>query len=390
MTRMRSAALIVAGVLGLLACVESALAQQTPEELYNNLPLELTGAKATSLGGAAVGSAGDNSTAWWNPAGNAELKDFTVVGVNATAMTGSIQELRNTFNLVTATDFADLGQADLDRLLAAGTTRIRAGAVPAVFVNTGHLGGGHKNGLGLFMVGAAYADVPVVATDTTVGGQRIATLDVQGGALAMVEYGASYSRRVGTVDLGLAVKAIEGLYYGVGGSITLTDNDLSDGFDVTDPADTTVTDVQVPTLPYGRGITWGVDVGMLRHTSESTQLGLVIRNINFPTLPLADANGVVRRTLTLQPRVDFGIRKQLDDHVAVALDLHNVLFANGGGPSLHMGFDVRAFGSGYVRFGVNKGTPSLGLGFHLSNLYIDSAVGMGDRTYATLGAHMSF
>ena len=413
---------LAAACLAVLACLVVPAFGQAPTaaELYSQMSTGLTGAKATSLGGAMTGLADDNTTAWWNPAGTASLDRMTVIGANATLQLGQIGQITNIVNeaqniagqaqsglaglaAMDPTDLEALVDALFDvsedtinqfvdlagsapRNLAGAATPIPLGVAPSVFVNAGNVG--------IFVVGNSYGQVQYDATDVTAGGLRTVSLTASAGAVAVLEAGVSYSKRLGDVDIGLAIKDMEGVYAGAGGSWVATDTDASDA--MIPGVDTTVAEVAPATWGYGTTLaarTIGVDPGMLRNTSERTRMGLVVRNINFPTLTFRDNAGAVVQALTIAPRVDVGLSTELDDHVMLTTDFHNVGFSNGGGISWHLGVDLRVLGSGHLRLGVNQGAPTFGVGLHLWRLYIDAAASAGGNNspaMAALGAHLSF
>jgi len=231
-------------------------------------------------------------------------------------------------------------------------------------------------------------------------GRRTVDMWLQGGALAMSEYGASLAKRCGEVHVGITVKNIEAYYQNLRGAhVQLVDTNPAtdgqgnaivggDGF-VFDGTDTSITDLTAPTYGHGRAQAISADLGFLKENGDRFRQGLVIRNFNYPTLRFVRADGTAGRVLTIEPRVDWGMRAELDDHVAISADVHNLNFANNGGPGLHVGLDFRAFGSGHVRLGFNEGAPTLGLGGHIGWLYLDTVVG-ADPITASVGAHLSF
>jgi len=357
--------------------------------LYRAVPFDLTGGRAASLGGAMVSRADDNTTAWWNPAGTGPLERMTIIGANLSVTSPHSRYVGDVYRTMAATDPANPTLDALERFIDLGTrmprdsrgvaTPLRAGAAPSLFVNAGNVG--------LFAVGGATACAVYDVTDEIRAGQRRVSMESIIGALALAEVGASYSVRSGEFDIGIAVKDIEGYYLGASSAIRIVDAAPADGFDA---GDTTVTEERPAVSLEAVGRAVGVDIGFIKRNSPSTQIGVVVRNINRPTLRLVDVSGVATEELTLGPQVDVGVTKRLDRHVNVSAELHNALFANGGGPSLHIGLEYRVSGSSSLRFGVNRGTPSLGLGFRVGGLHLDAAVGIGDDPFAALGAHLSF
>ena len=308
------------------------------------------GSRAMGMGGAAVATTQDATALYWNPAALATIEDFTLalpVGANVDGVdVGDIQKLWDLYDDggADAGDFEDaFGTVrELNGRPVRGSAAVMAAAtVPKMNIAVGAFGeAGFDATMDLFAAGAAPA-----------AGDRIVA---SGGALGYYSIGAGYGRQISpNTSLGITVRSIEarryanvhyGYTYTAAGNITA---DAANGYN------------------YFEDSGFAVDLGMLARASENLTAGVVIRNVNGPTLNLGG-------DVQFDPTVNIGLTTQLGD-VTWAFDIHNAFAGNDSRATLHLGAE-KWFGKSFaLRAGLVENALVAGLGARLGALSIDAA-----------------
>ncbi len=360
-----------------VALILGACAWAQPGNLYGTLSFNSVGARATALGGAYVAVADDLTGCYWNPAGAA----YGESGFPDIEITGQSTGLRALQDLVTAgQSLLNLEQfqfSDLDRLFPVAESvsgqQIGLGFNPFFGFNVGNVGV-HTVALssGTFTMTTSRTD----PSDPTNPNYRSVTI-TSPGALAIAQAGISYAKGVGEWDVGITVKTIGGAYV-PGGTVTGTATNINDGTTFT----SNTAGWGSPVFDQGPHI--AVDLGAIKQTSPDTRFGIVVRNVNAPTL-FTGAN-----TLTIKPTIDVGFMHKPNEHFTIAFDLHNISAANGMPVTMHVGLERRVFDVAYLRVGLNNTTPTYGLGLDFGPARLDIGVGSKLTTQTAIGFHLEF
>lgn len=359
---------------GVLIC---GIASAQPSALYGQLPVNNVGARASAMGGAYVALADDSTGSYWNPAGAtwgpSGLPDIEV-NIQSTGLP-AIQDMINAGQSLANVE--NFSFSDLDRLFPVAESisgqPVSLSVNPYFGLNTWNVG---IHAVAFTTAGFTMTTNRVDPGNAANPNYRNITITTPG-ALGVAQGGVSYAKGVGEWDVGVTVKTLAGVY-APGGRVSSTATNINDG--------TTYT---LDTSGWGavvvdQGPHIGVDLGAIKETAPGTRFGIVLRNVNSPTL-FTGAN-----LLRIKPSLDLGFVRKPKDNFTICFDLHNLTGANGSATTMHVGLERRIFDVGYLRAGLNNNQTTYGLGLDIGPARLDLAVGSRLITSTTIGFHLEF
>ena len=131
---------------------------------------------------------------------------------------------------------------------------------------------------------------------------------------------------------------------------------------------------------------WNANLGLMYQAADRVRCGLVVRNINSPTLNFW-SNDVV----DYDPSVHIGVAGWSSDGRTVgAVDVHNLFHSNGEGAALCLGVEHHVSDGVALRAGLRDGDFTFGAGFNMGGLRLDVATGLPLDEDLTLTASLGY
>ena len=310
------------------------------------------GTMAAGMGGAFVAVAQDATALYWNPAGLARQQGFTCYNAIG-AETQNLHvgaEVQDVVDIVTADDYVTRREFNLIRSVAQRNTGIpvsaSAGAFSGFTVDNYALGAyamGGADGQFVYTAGAAAAPFD----------ERV---DWVGTGFGQGAVGFGYGWTVSdTWDAGATAKlaaVARGAWTGYTGYYAQEDDaDL-----VTDDTGT------------DEDTALSADVGAIHHCGDGARWAFVIRNLISPSFNLGG------ESFELDPSIDIGYARYMDNGDIFAADLHNLTGANNAQRALAVGFQKRISRNFDLRLGLNDQGMSVGLRARLGFAAIEFAL----------------
>lgn len=326
-------------------------------EVINSLPAGTgpgVGARAAAMGDAFVAVASDASALYWNPAGLALAGrgGWQPVSIRYQSEGLGVGDLLQMVDIIGGGEIS----ADDYRLmetLVGQTTRVGGAAM------VGYRGG-------RWMVGAYAQAISAFAIEDRGQGE----LRLVGYGLDVSSYGGAYADRLAQ-DLywGVQVGWLKGGAGRTWGSAILSGDEVSS------------------TLRHrsNHATSWNANLGLMYQPGEQVRCGLVVRNLNGPTLNFSETTVV-----DYDPSVHVGVAVWSEDGRTLgAADVHNIFRGNGESAVVCLGVEQLLSERVALRAGLNDGEFTFGAGLRLGSVQLDLAsslpVDEGISLSATVG-----
>lgn len=314
-------------------------------EVVNILPAGLgpgIGGRAAAMGDAGVALATDATALYWNPAGLALAPGQ---GWHPASVRYHSDGL-GVSDLLGMVDTIGGGEVSMDDYRLLESLEGRAPCVGGSAM-VGYRGGN-------WAVGAYAQAISGFSVEDRGGGE----LRLVGYGLDVASYGGAYADRLAQeLYWGVQVGWLKGGAGRTWGSATATG------------AGDVVSTIQHRS---NHATDWNANLGLMYQATDRVRLGLVVRNLNSPTLTFWGTD-----VTDFDPSVHLGVAAWSDDYRTVAAgDVHNLFRANGESPALCLGVEHLVSDAVALRAGLNDGDFTFGAGLRLGSLRLDLASGV--------------
>lgn len=343
------AVVIAAAVAGLVVAAADVVTPAAPQ-VFAGAGVGV-GTRALGMGGAYTALASDATAMYWNPAGVTRVN-----GVKwALPFTAHSDGIDITGEAKDAYDAFKGHKTDADQFASIKDIARRNDGLPASLTAGGFTGFAFRD-----LVVGGYGEAggrAILDYSETTATESVA---VNGGAAWYYTFGGALARSVRPdLKVGVALRKVWASFENA--SYTAT----------RDKATGVVTDNHTESPQY-EDQAIAADLGVLYTppTIPGFSAGLMIRNLNAPTLDMTAGGGAVAHA-RLERSANLGAAYTIEG-LTVAVDVHNLFDAGNAGRTYHAGAE-KHFGPIAARAGVNDGDIVLGAGLDLGKLTIELA-----------------